>query len=220
MAMGDNVRSRNRIDYNDTRGRQLFENAQGYVGAQGQQFQGDYGRALQSDEQMRNAAYGGFQNFINTGGLSNMDAAAMRSRAVSPIRSAYDTAKRDVMRLGGSTAGRNVLMARLARQGGQAMSEGVTNANANIAGLRQQGKIQGAQGMAGLYGTTPGQTALQSRNVIGNTQQGIDLLQMENNRMQGVMGNQIAASQLPGKGQSALNAAVDMSGIFRNIRGG
>lgn len=217
MAMGDNVRSRNRIDYNDARGQNIYNNANAFLGAQGQQFQGDYGAARQSDDQMRNAAYGGFQNFINTGGFTPNDIGSMRARAVSPIRSAYDTAKRDVMRFGGSGAGRGTLMARLARQGGQAMSEGVTNANAQIAGLKQQGMLQGAQGMAGLYGTAPGQTSLQSKNVLQNAQQGLDLTGMEYNRMNQIMQNQIEASKLKGKGESAMDRIQQGSEIWKNI---
>lgn len=217
MAMGDNIRSRNRINYADARGENLYSNANAFLGAQGQQFQGDYGRALQSDEQMRNAAMGGFQNFINTGGFSPGDISALRSRGVSPIRSAYAGAKRDIMRQQGSTAGRGALLARMAREQGQSAADATTNVNAGIAQMVQQGKLAGNTGMTSLYGTTPGNTGLQSRNVLQNAQQGLDLTGMEYNRMQGIMGAQNQAATLAGKGQTALNNILNTASTVRDM---
>jgi len=226
MAMGDNIRSRNKNDYMQSRGENLYGNANAFLGAQGQQFQGDYNRAMQSDEQMRNAAMTGFQNYMNSGanlGLSAQAEGAMRNRAMSPVRSAYAGAQRDVNRMG-MGAGRATMMGRLAREGGQQASDAASGAEVNIAQLREQAKqqrmqamLQGSQGMGQLYGTAPGATNLQSRNVLENAGQGMNLLGNEFQRMQGTVGNQIAASQLPGKGQISLNNALNTVNTISNM---
>ena len=217
MAMGDNIRARNRIDYSQGRGENIYGNMNTFLGAQGQQFQGDYGRALDEDTGMRDAAFSGYQNFANTGGFSPADIAAMRARAVSPIRSAYASAKRDFNRLGTNLPGRATFMSRLAREGGQAASDATTNAEANIAQLRQQGRLAGIGGINQLYGTTPAMTALQSKNVLTNTGQNLDLTGMEFNRLQGIMGAQNQAATLAGKGQTALGNVLDVANTVRNM---
>lgn len=219
MAMGDNVRTRNLMNQQNARGQQLFENAQSAVGAQGQQFQGDYGRALESDSQMRNAAMGGYQNMINTGGFTPTGIAAMRARAMSPIRAAYSNAQRDIGRqqaMGGTSAGRGTLMARMAREQGQAGSDAGVNTEAALAQMIQQGRMAGLGGMTSLYGTAPGNTGMQSRNVLENMNQGLGLVQNENQRMGGILGIQNAQNAAPGKGGTALNMAGQMAQIYGN----
>lgn len=226
MAMGDNIRSRNKNDYMQARGENIFGSAQGYIGNQGNVFGGQYSNALGADEQMRNAAMGGFQNYMNSGtnlGLSPQAEQAMRNRSMSPVRSAYDSARRQVMR-GPTSAGRNVMLGRLAREGGQAASDASSNAEVNIAQLREQAKqgrmqamLGGAQGIGQLYGTTPGMTGLASQNILQNTNQALNLIGNEFQRMQGISSNQIAASQLPGKGQTMLNNALDTARTVRDM---
>ncbi len=207
MAKGDELRTRNLLNYNQNRGEQLFNNAQAFLGAQGQQFQGDYGVANQQDQATRAAATSGFTNFANTGGFTPTGLAAIRARAISPIRAAYSDATRNIERAraaGGTSAGANVLRARLAREGGQAASDATTNAEANIAQLVQSGKLAGNQGLLSLYGTAPGATGLQSRNVLENSSQGLNLLGMDFDRMQGLLNTQNQLNNAPGTGDVAL----------------
>lgn len=220
MAKGDNVRTRNMMNTNNARGEQLFNNASNYIGAQGQQFQNDYGQARVSDTGIRDAARSGYQNMADTGGFTPMGIAAMRARAISPIRAAYSNAQRNIERqraMGGTSAGAKTLMARMAREQGQAASDATTNTEAGLAQMIQQGKLAGLGGLTNLYGTTPGETGLFSRNVLENTNQGINLLQGENQRMQGILNTQNELNRAPGKGGSTLNAIEQGSNIFHNI---
>lgn len=220
MAKYDDGRTRNMMNTNNARGEQLYSNADKFLGAQAQQFQGDYGMARQSDTGMRDAAFSGYQDFANTGGFSPTAISAMRSRAVSPIRAAYSNAQRNVSRnlsMGGTSAGQNTLMARMAREQGQAASDATTNAEAGIGQMIQQGKLAGNQGIANLYGTTPGESALFSRNVLQNTDQGLQLLGMENNRMQDILNTQLGLTQAPGNTDTTLKQAGQVTDIGRKI---
>lgn len=216
MAMYDDKRTRNLLDYNQKRGENLYNNASQFVGAQGQQFQNDYGQARQSDEAMRNAAFGGYQDFAKTGGFTPGGIAAMRSRAMSPVRAAYSNAQRNLGRMGGNMPGRATMIGRMAREQGQAASDAATNTEAGLASLVQQGRLQGLGGMTNLYGTTPGASALFSRNVLENTNQGINLLQGENQRMQGLLGTQLGLTQAPGNMDKAMQWGGQVSDMVHN----
>lgn len=220
MAKGDDSRTRNATDENQSRGESLYGNTNSFLGAQAQQFQGDYGRALESDSGMRNSAMSGYQDFANTGGFSPTSLAAIRSRAVSPIRASYANAQRNVglnRTRGGTSAGANTLMGRMAREQGQASADATTNAEAGIGQMVQQGRLAGNQGMANLYGTTPGQTGLFSRNVLENAHQGLQLNSMENQRMQGLLDTRLGLTRAPGKTDDALNKGKVASEIVHNI---
>ena len=221
MGSGNKKATQNKQDYNQARGENLYKNSQDFLGAQANQFQGDYGRALESDASMRGAAFSGFQDFANTGGFSPQDLASMRARAIAPTRAVYANAQRDIGRrqaMGGTSAGNRTLMARMAREQGQGMSDASTNAEAGIAQLRQQGRLAGLSGISQLYGTTPGQTAMAGRQVLQNSQQGIDVLQGENQRMQGIQNAQVA-NKGGGSGVDWLGiggkAADVLTGLFK-----
>lgn len=220
MAKGDEMRTRNLLNYNQSRGEQLFNNAMNFVGAQGQQFQNDYGAGRVSDERMRGSAESGYQNFINTGGFTPRDIASMRARAISPIRATYDAANRNINRhyaMGGTNAGANVLRARMAREQGQSASDAVTGVESNIAQMMAQNRLSGLGGMTQLYGTTPGQTSLFSRNVLENTQQGLGLVENENNRMQGLLSTQLGLGNVPGTGERALSSGLNTMKTVRDL---
>lgn len=220
MAKYDDKRTRNDSDYNKARGEQLYNNTAGGLNATAAQFQGDYGRALESDSAMRNSAQAGYQNFIDTGGFTPMGISAMRSRALSPIRAAYSNANRDIDRrlaMGGTSAGRNVLKARMAREQGQLDSDASTNVEAGLAGMIAQNKLAGLGGMTQLYGTTPGQTALFSRNILDNQGQSLQLNSMENNRMQGLLDTQLGLTRAPGNTDKGLEWAGQVTDIGNKI---
>lgn len=220
MAKGDDSRTRNSIDENQSRGESLYGNSNSFLGAQAQQFQGDYNQARQSDEGMRDSAQSGFQDFSNTGGFSPTSIAAIRSRAISPIRANYANAQRNIglnRTRGGTSAGSNTLMSRMAREQGQLSSDATTNAEAGIGQMVQQGRLAGNQGMANLYGTTPGQTGLFSRNVLENANQGLQLNQMENQRMQGLLDTRLGLTKAPGRTDSALSQFGQLTDIGSKI---
>ncbi len=216
MAKGDDARTRAKLDYNQDRGEQLYSSAAANVGAQGQAFQQGYGNAMQSDQGMRDQAFSGYKDFATTGGFNPSGIAAKRSRAISPIRAAYSNAERNVNRMG-SIPGKATLTARMAREQGQAASDATTGVEANLAQLVQQGKLAGNAGISQLYGTTPGQTGLFTNAVLQNTNQGIDLLQGENNRMQGIADTTLGLTKAPGKMDTALNQVLQAQQIGKNI---
>lgn len=220
MAKYDDKRTRSDSNTYESRGDALYNNSAGQLGAQATQFQSDYGQARQSDESMRSSAQTGYQNFIDTGGFTPGGISAIRSRATSPIRAAYSDANRDISRhrsMGGTSAGANVLKSRMARESGQAMSDASINTEAGIAGMIAQNRLAGLGGMSNLYGTTPGQSNLFSRNVLDNTGQQLQLNEMENNRMQGLLNTQAGLTQAPGNTDTTLAQAEAVSRIGRNI---
>lgn len=220
MAKGEADRTRNMLDTNSNRGNDLYNNTNAFLGAQANQFQGDYGKARESDDAMRNSAMSGYQNFADTGGFSPTSLAAMRSRAVSPIRANYANAERNIglaRTRGGTSAGANTLMSRMAREQGQAGADATTNAEAGIGQLVQQGKLAGLNGMTNLYGTTPGQTGLFSRNVLENANQGLQLTGMEYGRMQDLLNTQAELTKVPGTTQQVLGNIKTGTDIGANI---
>jgi len=162
-----------------------------------------------------------YRGFSETGGFSPQDLASIRSRAVSPIRSIYSGANREIdrsKRLGGGYApGMGAVKSRMAREQSQAVSDAGTNAEAAIAQMVQQGKQFGAQGATSLYGTTPGMAStfgnqvLQSSNQLGNVQQ------LQNQLGLGRMGAQIQAGQLPGTWETNMNRIKDVGGIAKDV---
>lgn len=111
------------------------------------------------------SALGGFQNFANTGGFSPQDLQDIRARAVSPIRAEYQNAMNQLSRnrnlSGGYSPNYNAALAKMTREQSYNTSDAMTNANAAIAQMVQQGKLSGLQGLGGLS-TQDAQLALQA----------------------------------------------------------
>ena len=110
---------------------------------------------------------GRWGEFADTGGYTPEGLAAIRSRALSPIRSIYSGAERNLNRTralqGGYSPGYSTALGRFAREQGQLTSDAATNAEAAIAQMVQSGRLQGLSGMSGQYGATPGLA-----NMFGN----------------------------------------------------
>jgi len=153
----------------------------------------------------------GYGEFAKTGGYSPTDIAGMRSRGVSPIRAAYSNAEREVGRQralqGGYSPNATATLAKMAREQGQAGSDAATNVEANLAGMKQQGRLAGLQGQAGAIqgqmGAVGGRldsTQGQSNAIGGqlNAAQGQAGLYGATPGMASTFGNQI----LSGTGQS------------------
>lgn len=99
-------------------------------------------------------ALAGFSEFAKTGGFSPEDLANIRARAISPVRATYANAEREVNRQraiqGGYSPGFGVLQSRMAREQGQTAADAAENAEASIAQMVQQGRLQGLHGLASL----------------------------------------------------------------------
>lgn len=139
--------------------------------------------------------YSGLMNrwseFADTGGYSPETLAAIRSRAISPIRSIYSNAQRNLNQTralqGGYSPGYSTALGRFNREQGQLTSDATTNAEAAIGQLVQSGRLAGLGGMSGMYSATPGLA-----NMFGN-----QMLQSQQNAL-GLVGAQQNQGQMKG----------------------
>jgi hypothetical protein len=86
------------------------------------------------------------KDIADNGGYSTGDIQNIRDRAISPIRSIYAGAERDVNRrasITGNSASFGALKAKFAREQSQQVSDAMTSANANIAEKQAAGKREG-----------------------------------------------------------------------------
>lgn len=101
-----------------------------------------------------NEAFGGYRNFMNTGGFSDQDIQNMRARGISPIRSVYQNLNNELSRQralqGGYSPNFGAVAAKMGRNSAQQIADQVENVNARIAEQVQQGKMFGTTGMGGL----------------------------------------------------------------------
>lgn len=104
------------------------------------------------DSSAMNRAIQGFDEFSKTGGYSDQNIQDIRARSVSPIRSAYANAQAEISRQralnGGYSPNATAALASMARDQGQAGADALTNTNANIAQMVQQGRLSGLTGEA------------------------------------------------------------------------
>lgn len=153
----------------------------------------DYGNIMQGYKDL--ASSPGYQNVANlavTGGYSPEDQASIRERGISPIRSIYASANRDIERQkalqGGYSPNYAAVKAKMAREMSDTISNKTNDINAGLAERIAQNKIGlaptfAAQGekplqmQASLYGTTPalsnlfGSQALQAAQLQNNINQ-------------------------------------------------
>ena len=94
------------------------------------------------------------RDIADTGGYSSGDISNIRERAVSPIRSIYDSANRNLLRQknlqGGYAPNFAAASAKMARESSNLISGKTTDANAAIAEMVQRGKLSGATALAPL----------------------------------------------------------------------
>ncbi|MGI0022742.1 MAG: hypothetical protein ACRD9Q_07770 [Nitrososphaeraceae archaeon] len=100
------------------------------------------------------SSYDYLRDFTKTGGYSDSDIGSIRSRAVSPIKSIYSAASRNVDRAknlaGGYSPNAGAVQSKLARESSGMMSKSLNDVNANIAQMVQSGKLAGATSLAPL----------------------------------------------------------------------
>lgn len=115
-----------------------------------------------------------YQQFADTGGYSPGDISALRSRAVSPIRSVYSDVNRDIDRSrslqGDYAPGYAATKAKVGREQAYSVADATTNVEGMLAQMIQQGKLAGLGGMTSIFGARPGM-AVQSGSSIGGEQQ-------------------------------------------------
>lgn len=180
-------------------------------GALGQAF-GDYGNIM-----------GRFAEFADTGGFSPADLANIRSRALSPIRASHSSAMREMARQkalqGGYSPNYTAALAKLNRTRGQALSDAAIGAESDIAQMVQRGRLAGMSGMAGMYGATPGLANMLGNQFLRSQDQRIAQQGLQNQLGLGIMGNQIAASGIPGRWEHTMGRIGDVASIGAPVVG-
>lgn len=93
-------------------------------------------------------SYNLLKGLAETGGLSEADQGNLRARGISPIRSVYANMQRNMDRRaaigGGRSANYNAASAKMARESSEQIANQVTNVNAEIAKMVQEGKLKAA----------------------------------------------------------------------------
>lgn len=123
----------------------------------------------------------GYKNLLDlskTGGYSDSDVANIRERGISPIRSVYSSAMRNVDRnkalQGGYSPNYNAVQAKMARELSDTISGATTNINADLAQRIAQNRLtsmpQALSGMTSLYGTTPALSSLYGNQALQGAQ--------------------------------------------------
>lgn len=154
---------------------------------------GDYGNIMGAYKGLQNGpAMNNLAELSATGGYSEADKSNIRERGISPIRSIYSSANRDIERQkglqGGYSPNYTAAKAKMAREMSSVISDKTTDVNAQLAqavaqnriGLAPQytnAAIQPVQGQQSLYGTTPALA-----NTFGNQALGAAQLQNQINQ--------------------------------------
>lgn len=101
-------------------------------------------------------SYAGYTEFSKTGGYSADDIANMRARGISPIRSAYANAERNLQQnrslQGGYSPNMAAAQVQMAREQGQSAADATQNVEATLAQARNQGRLSGLGGMSNIEG--------------------------------------------------------------------
>lgn len=160
---------------------------------------GDYGNLMS-----------GFGEFAQTGGYSPEELANIRARAVSPIRSAYSSARREVDRQrslqGGYSPNRSAVLSKMAREQSQATSDASTNAEAAIAQMVNQGRRFGLSGGSSLFGTSPGMAS-----TFGS--QALQGQQLQNQAAQNMIQNRAQSQMMPGAFETTMGRIGQIGGM-------
>lgn len=219
MAKGDDSRSRNQIKFQGDQSQNLMNNLRDTLYNRDAVFGGQYQRAADRAVEDYGSLMSGYNQFQQTGGYSPSDISAMRARSISPIRSVYANANRDIDRQrtlqGGYSPNYTASKAKMAREMGMTVGDANTNLEAALAQMRNEGKRFGLSGASSLYSSTPGMANMFGNQVLGSSQDLLGLQGLQNQLGLGIMNAQIGASHLPGQWQSTMgniNSTVDTLG--------
>ncbi len=106
------------------------------------------------------SSLGILKNLAETGGYSDQNLADIRSRDISPIRSVYANAQREIARnrtlSGGYSPNFNAVTAKMARELSSTLADKSTDVNAGIAQMVAQGKLAAASPYASAAGAESG----------------------------------------------------------------
>jgi hypothetical protein len=224
MAKGDATRARNQIDTQGGLAQNNLTNLrENMIIPQAQAAQNNYTRAADRSFQDYGDIMGQYNKFATTGGFSPTDIAAIRARAIAPTRAVYANANQAVNRQkaiqGGYSPGFGTLKARMARDMSSGLSDANTNAEAQIAQLINSGKQFGTSGATSLFGTSPGLASHFGGMQNQTMNNWLQAQGLQNQLGLGLIGAQIDASKIPGKGQQAFNNILAGVGTAANAIG-
>jgi len=142
----------------------------------------------------------GLKDLSTTGGYSEQGIADLRARGISPIRSVYASAQRDINRnrslKGGYSPGYNATSAKMAREMSDQIGTATQNVNAGIAQNVAQNRLSAAPNYASAAGAESGlATQAGLANVNAQNQAGQINTSAANQAQLQNIANQIAANQ-------------------------
>jgi hypothetical protein len=264
MAKGDHQRMQNQTDYqgglaqnhlnnlrtNLTRQNQGLENRFNVAADRGLN---DYNSLMGSGTSilgtmmngpMRNfGAYGGYQDFANTGGFSDQNKSDFRARAVAPMRAVYSNANREVDRAkslqGGYSPNYTAAKAKMSRDLSYGLGDMSTNVEASLADAIRSGKLAGLGGMTnidsallnaenqrlgmgsdmfrnmvGLYGQAPGMAQMFGNQMLNSSGQQLNTEQLQSEIMRLILGAQNNVSNTTGNFQSAMGNVGSLANVI------
>lgn len=160
----------------------------------------------------------GYREFAQTGGYSDKDIRELRARGISPIRSAYSGAIRDIDRaraLGGAGGSPNYIAARSRAQRelpGQ-IADAMTGVNAQLAQDIRQGRLAGLSGLTGLGSTMGGLSSAEAGRMLqadlANQAMDVETQKLTEQGYDAQVARQMAVRQL---GLQGLNAQTGLYG--------
>ena len=208
---------------------------------------GQYGSMLNRPASNQNfGAYGGYQNFADTGGYSGQDVQDLRQRAIDPLRGVYERAQSELSRnralQGGYSPNFAAASTKMNRDLGHQVADTNVNVNASLADAIRQGKLAGLSGMTDidkarmqesianrgadistmgamnqLYSATPGQTNMYG-NFVNDSNKDLQNTQNMSNDLYGrYLSGLNNMAQTPGDFQSVLGNIGGVTNLFGNI---
>lgn len=179
-----------------------------------------------------------FGDMASTGGVN---VAAIRDRAMSPVRAMYSNARREVDRgaslAGGFAPNKIAALAKMTRDQSINASDAATNAEAMIAELISRNRLAGASGLAGLggddgkmnlaaisgmtnlFGTAPGMTSVMGNQLLGADQNLLNAQNMQNQLSQMLVQSRLQNAQVPGNFSQAMGNIGSVLGLGGQLAG-
>lgn len=193
-------------------------------------------------------AYGGYQNFANSGGYSPEDISAIRARAIAPMRAVYANANNDVDRQrslqGGYAPNYMATKAKMARELAYGLGDQNTNVEASLADQIRQGKLAGLGGMTNIdnallgsqdkrlgvgsdilrsmgsiYGEAPGLAQMFGNQLQNSSGQTIQTEGLQNDILRAMLGGQNQVSNTTGNFQSTMGNIGSAAGLVGDVAG-
>lgn len=167
---------------------------------------GKYGAAT-AEGAARLRGGGVYDEFAQTGGLSEKDIQTIRSRSTSPIASYYSGMREDIerqSRMGNTGAGSAALMAKLGRDRARQVADTALSAEAGIAEAIRSGRQWGAQGMTSS-----------EQLITGNQMTGLQAASnIQSGMQQALTSNRMAAGGALDASERSIQAMIQQGKMF------